>query len=74
MSKELYSGEFYEKINLNNYYFVDKTRMISTLIGNWHSVFVIPRPRGFGKCLNLSMVKNIFEKTNNDISFRNKKK
>jgi len=40
--------------------------MISKLIGNDKSVYLITRPRRFGKSLNLSMVKEFFENPNNE--------
>jgi len=66
MSKELYFGENYYRFDTNNYYFIDKTKMISALIGKFDSVYVITRPRRFGKSLNLSMIKEFFEKPNNN--------
>ncbi|OUM58865.1 hypothetical protein PIROE2DRAFT_15765 [Piromyces sp. E2] len=65
MSKELYSGENYNRFDTNKYYFIDKTKMISSLIGQFDSVFLITRPRRFGKSLNLRMIKEFFEKPNN---------
>jgi len=39
-----------------NYYYVDKTLFIKEIIDNGDKILLIPRPRRFGKTLNLSMV------------------
>jgi len=62
MSKKLYFGDNFNDLNMNDYFFIDKTRMISKLIGNDKSVYLITRPRRFGKNLNLKMVNDFFEK------------
>ena len=46
-----------------NYYYVDKTLLIEDLL-SYGQVALMPRPRRFGKTLNLSMLKYFFEKTN----------
>ncbi|OUM63732.1 hypothetical protein PIROE2DRAFT_9670 [Piromyces sp. E2] len=71
MPKEIYTGEFFERFNANKFYFVDKTRMISKLVGKDDYVFLITRPRRFGKSLNLKMVKEFFEKPNDKNNNRN---
>jgi len=50
------------------YYYVDKTLLIKELIESSGLVILIPRPRRFGKTLNLSMLKYFFEKTDEDNS------
>ena len=45
----------------NNYYYIDKTRMIEHLLTNPKKVTLITRPRRFGKTLNMSMIKYFFE-------------
>jgi len=43
------------------YYYIDKTDFISEVINNGAKVILLPRPRRFGKTLNLSMLKYFFE-------------
>jgi len=45
----------------NGYYFVDKSLIIKDLITNTSSVILIPRPRRFGKTLNMSMIRYFFD-------------
>lgn len=52
----------FEKIIDNNGYFVDKTLLIKDLIDDGSEVTLLPRPRRFGKTLNLSMLQYFFEK------------
>ncbi len=40
-----------------DYYYVDKTLFIKEIIDNPAKVILIPRPRRFGKTINLSMLK-----------------
>ncbi len=42
-------------------YFIDKTLLIKEVIDSTHEVLVFPRPRRFGKTLNLSMLKYFFD-------------
>ncbi|MEN0047431.1 MAG: AAA family ATPase [Bacteroidota bacterium] len=44
-----------------NGYFVDKTLFIKELIDSGYHVLLMPRPRRFGKSLNLSMLKYYFD-------------
>lgn len=53
----------FEEMITKNYYFVDKSLLIKELIDSGAAVTLIPRPRRFGKTLNLSMLKFFFEKT-----------
>lgn len=41
----------FEKIIKNNFYYVDKTEMIHSLIRNWSEVNLFTRPRRFDKFL-----------------------
>ncbi len=43
------------------YYYIDKTLFIEELKGSSGQVMVIPRPRRFGKTLNLSMLQYFYE-------------
>ena len=40
-----------------NCYFVDKSLLIKEFINNSANVILTPRPRRFGKTLNMSMIK-----------------
>lgn len=53
----------FKKLIEGNGYFVDKTLFIKEVIDNGHEVIVIPRPRRFGKSLNLSMLQYYFDIT-----------
>jgi hypothetical protein len=49
--------------------YVDKTRLIADLLGLAGTLVVLlPRPRRFGKTLNLSMLRAFFEKRDEDLS------
>ena len=45
----------------NDNYFVDKSLLISEVIDCQHQVILLPRPRRFGKTLNLSMLQCYFD-------------
>ncbi len=49
-----------------NYYYVDKTIFIKHITEASADVLLIPRPRRFGKTLNLSMLHYFYEKTEQD--------
>lgn len=53
--------ESFEEFITENFYYVDKTRLIADLLGNWGKVNLFTRPRRFGKSLNMSMLKSFFE-------------
>ena len=52
--------ENFELIMNDNYYYVDKTGLISELIRNGGMVNLFTRPRRFGKTLNMSMLEHFF--------------
>lgn len=52
--------EFFHEMIKNQYYYVDKTGMISELLRSGGKVTLFTRPRRFGKSLNMSMLKNFF--------------
>ncbi|KAG4083504.1 DUF1703-domain-containing protein [Neocallimastix lanati (nom. inval.)] len=62
METKVYSGENYDDLYEKGYYFIDKTRMINKLIKEGNAVYLITRPRRFGKSLNLKMIQKFFEK------------
>ena len=51
----------FEKIRKENFYYVDKTKLIEQLLERWGEVNLFTRPRRFGKTLNMSMLKYFFE-------------
>ena len=53
--------EDFEDIRKDDYYYVDKTKLIEQLFDNRGKVNLITRPRRFGKTLNMSMLKYFFE-------------
>lgn len=52
--------ENFEKLRLDDFYYVDKTAFIRELLHNWGEVNLFTRPRRFGKSLNMSMLENFF--------------
>ena len=50
----------FEKIRLENYFYIDKTPFIKEWWESGDSVTLITRPRRFGKTLNMSMVEQFF--------------
>lgn len=52
--------ENFEQIIKDNYYYIDKTGLISELIRNGGMVNLFTRPRRFGKTLNMSMLEHFF--------------
>ena len=62
LTKKLPVGiDSFEKLRREDFYYVDKTRMIVDLMANWGEVNLFTRPRRFGKTLNMSMLKCFFE-------------
>ncbi len=53
----------FKKLISGNYHYVDKSLFIKELLDNAVETTLIPRPRRFGKTLNLSMLRYFFEKT-----------
>ena len=53
--------DIFEKMDREEFYYVDKTGMIEDLIQNRSEVNLFTRPRRFGKSLNMSMLKAFFE-------------
>jgi len=52
-----------------NAYYVDKSLFIKEIIGCPFESILLPRPRRFGKTLNLSLLKYFFEIKNKDESW-----
>jgi len=51
----------FRKVIQEDYYFIDKSLLIEELINSNAQITLLPRPRRFGKTLNLSMVRYFFE-------------
>ena len=52
--------ENFEQLIKDNYYYVDKTGLVSELLRNGGMVNLFTRPRRFGKTLNMSMLEHFF--------------
>ena len=50
----------FKKLRDEDFYYVDKTELISDILSNKSEVFLFTRPRRFGKSLNLSMLDAFF--------------
>ena len=65
--KELDLGQSdFKSIITNNNYFIDKSLFIEEVIKAQKNVLLLPRPRRFGKTLNLSMLRYFFDKNEPD--------
>lgn len=53
----------YQKLIEGDYYYIDKTLLIKEILKTRPEVLLLPRPRRFGKTLNLSMLRYFFEKS-----------
>ncbi len=51
----------FKKIISENYFYVDKSLFIKEIIDRGDTILLIPRPRRFGKTLNISMVKYFYD-------------
>ena len=52
--------EDFSEIITDNFYYVDKTKLIEQIFENKTKVSLFTRPRRFGKSLNMSMLKYFF--------------
>ena len=52
--------EDFEEIRKENFYYIDKTGLITELLRSWGAVNLFTRPRRFGKTLNMSMLEHFF--------------
>src|SRR5438552_929236 len=50
----------FREIRESGYYFVDKSLLIRDIIDDGSKIILLPRPRRFGKTLNLSMLYHYF--------------
>jgi hypothetical protein len=70
MSHQLQIGlSDFRKLRENNYYYVDKSLFIKEVINRHSEVLLLPRPRRFGKTLNLSMLRYFLEKREENLAF-----
>lgn len=61
LKKKLPLGiESFEKMIRDDFYYIDKTKLIKNFLDNWALVTLFTRPRRFGKSLNMSMLKSFF--------------
>ncbi|WP_341419723.1 AAA family ATPase [Clostridium magnum] len=56
-------GSDFKEFVTENFYLVDKTLFIKEIIDDGSKVILLPRPRRFGKTLNISILRCFFEKT-----------
>ena len=56
----------FKEVKEENLYFADKSLLIKEIIEDKSKIILLPRPRRFGKTLNMSMLKYFFEKTDED--------
>ena len=59
----------YKTIIDKNAFYIDKTLLIKELDESGAGIVLFPRPRRFGKTLNLSMLQYFYEKTSVDHSY-----
>ena len=52
----------FDKIISDGYYYIDKSLFIRNILEQGREVTLIPRPRRFGKTINMTMLKTFFEK------------
>ena len=57
----------YKTLIEEDYYYVDKTDFIRQIIEEGSLVMLLPRPRRFGKTLNLSTLRYFFERTEGNV-------
>lgn len=70
MNKKLPIGlSDFKRLIEDDYYYIDKSLLIKELMDDGSSVILLPRPRRFGKTLNISMLKYFFQKSNTDTSY-----
>ena len=61
----------FKSLREDNRYYLDKSLFIREIIDDNADVLLLPRPRRFGKTLNLSMLRWFFEKTDNETEIKN---
>ncbi len=65
MDKKVILGrsDFCEYRRNEDSYYIDKSLLIKDVIDNGDETILLPRPRRFGKTLNISMLRYFFEKS-----------
>ena len=53
--------EDFKEIRQEEFYYIDKTKLLEQLLEKWGTVNLFTRPRRFGKTLNMSMLRYFFE-------------
>lgn len=53
--------EDFKEIRQEEFYYIDKTKLLEQLLEKWGKVKLFTRPRRFGKTLNMSMLRYFFE-------------
>lgn len=56
--------EDFKNIISENYYYIDKTKLIEEIVNDGAKVKLFTRPRRFGKTLNMSTLKYFFDVRN----------
>ena len=59
----------FKKLRDENCYYIDKSLLIKEILDADSEVILFPRPRRFGKTINLSMLRYYFEKSQDDRSY-----
>lgn len=68
MRKRIPIGESdFKNLIEGNYYYVDKSLLIKEIIEDDSKVILLPRPRRFGKTLNMTMLRYFFEISQHDV-------
>lgn len=53
----------FEELIINDFYYIDKSLLVKEILDHSFKATLIPRPRRFGKTLNMSMLRYFFEKS-----------
>lgn len=64
MKKLAIGVDDFKKLRESDAYFVDKSLLIEEIIEDGSEVLLFPRPRRFGKTLNMSMLQYFFSNKN----------
>ena len=68
MNKAIVGQSDFKNIRKANAYYVDKSLFVEEILNCPYQVILIPRPRRFGKTINLSLLYHFFEKRDPDES------
>ena len=58
----------FKEVREENYYYVDKSLFLQEIINRSSKVLLLPRPRRFGKTLNMSMLRYFLEKREDSLA------